>query len=286
MLEGKPYKLTAGKIDRINQKEHLVVSTGPLTCEGSPAPNDVFFEIYVSAGPDGKHYAPGPVGVAAMLVRGAGSDGPGFVMGGAELHGVLTLEPGDWAPGNKVKGSLRIDDISEDKKATYTGSSPFEATVCELAADPEADLATPAEADKGPASGTLGGAAFTAKSAIAILSHDARRDVDQIDEIHLFDSEVDCTTYQRVDGTVVRITGTAGASGKDVFVGAPQPRDLWWGANFHLQGPAWVKFDAIELKEGAEVKGSVYGEATAARAKKYPKSAGKLSGTFTAKVCK
>jgi hypothetical protein len=285
-FEGKTMTFKGGKIDHVNQKERLVLSTGPLSCESDPGPNDTVLEIYMSPGPGGKYYAPGPVGVKALLSMGAGSTDKMYVLGGGELYGVLTLEPGEWKKDNKVKGTIRIDDASEDKKATYTGSSPFEATVCELAADPEGDTPLAEDAGKDPAKGKLGELDFAFKSGIAVLHHDAKRDVDEIEEIQLYKADVDCASYASNKERPVRIVGNAGASGKDVVVGAPQPRDIWWESSNHLQGPAWVKFDAIDIKEGGEIKGSVYGEATPARAKKYPKNGGKLAGTFTAKVCK
>jgi hypothetical protein len=283
-FDGKPYKFTSATIESVNGHDTLKLSTGALKCGDEAADGDTTLSIDVQKGPGGKHYAPGPMATPVELYNSKQE----FAIGNT-LHGVLTTEPAEWKEGNKVKGTLRIADAAEDQKGTYTASGSFEATVCEMSEDPEGFQALPEEADKGPVSGTVGGKPFTFKSGIAELRHDKARDVDEILTIDLFDTAVDCTNYRNDKGMKLGIGGAAGASGKDVIVGSPQPWSMGWmvnGTNYFFQGPLWVKFDAIELKEGSVIKGSLHGEANPALAKEHPDGAGKLSGTFTATVCK
>lgn len=227
------------------QTENLVLTTGAPGCSGNNKEGDTQLSISIPIGPGGKHFSPGPFAVSASVTNEKDKFAASFV------DGVVNIEPGEWKVGNKIKGTLRIDDaeMKDDKKLSYTGSGSFEAEICALA-DP-ADLgfqATPADFEKTPATGSFGGGdKFTFKSGIAVLSHNRARDIDEITEIHLFDSDVTCDNQ--------------------VF------------------GPQFVKFDAIELKEGSVIKGSVYLE-TATSAAKDPKRAGKVSGSFTATVCK
>jgi hypothetical protein len=275
-LEGKPFKFVSAKISDAAGVDRITLSTGALTCDADPASGDTTLSVDVGQGPGGKHFAPGPIGVDIELYN----EEQEFSIGNT-LRGVLTLEPGEWKVGNKVKGTLRFEDVKDDKR--YNGTGSFEAVVCDFG---ERDLkfpAVPEAADASPVSGNLGGEKFTYKSAIAQLSHDAARNIDFIEAITLSDAAIDCSNWTRSAGTRVTV-GATGASGKDVFIGTHQPTQIGWfknGSNTFLNGSSWIKYDALELNEGSEVKGSIYGEAA-----KDAKYAAKLSGTFIAKVCK
>ncbi|MBA3541424.1 MAG: hypothetical protein H0T79_17565 [Deltaproteobacteria bacterium] len=290
-FEGTQYKFISARISPDNGVhpsgavyggDALVLSTAPPGgCDAAHTESDVELLVHIGHGPGGKRFAPGPLGVTFMI------DGtPHFLAVG--VKGVLNINAGEWKVGNKVTGTVRLADAQghDDKKLTYTGSGSFEAEVCALNGPELEAQATPASADQGPATGTLGDVTLTFKSGLAFLEPNATREAEQIGEIRLFDAAVDCTNWR---GANIRIEGSTGAVGKDVFIGSPQLRQIYFTSGDKetaLLGPAWVKFDALELKEGTEIKGSVHGEARNANLKQNPKVAGRLSGTFTAKVCK
>jgi hypothetical protein len=276
-LEGKPFKFTNAKISDAAGADRITLSTGALACDADPTSGDTTLTVDVGQGPGGKHFAPGPFGVDIELYN----EKQEFAIGNT-LRGVLTLEPGEWKAGNKIKGTLRFEDAKDDKK--YSGKGSFEAVVCDFGEREVSYPPTPETADAGPVSGTLGGEKFTVKTAVANLRHDDALNVDYIDNITLSDAEINCN--KSINGMMVNFG--ARAMGKDVFTGTPLPTRVGWfkgGTNYGLKGSGWVKYDTIELKEGGEVKGSLFAEAAGSYAKD-PKMAAKVSGTFTAKVCK
>jgi|GEM_PF-4290346 len=282
-FEGKPYKFISAVIVSDGTDDRFRLSTGALGCGDEPKPADTILEFEVGLGPGGKHFSPGPLVISGSVY----GDDQKFVID-SFLYAIVNLTPGEWKEGNKVKGTIRIDDADNDPAVVYKGEGSFEATVCETENDSRYQ-ATPEAADAGPVTGTLGGEKFTAKGAIAILSHDSERDRDEISSIRLFDAPVDCDNYSEKKGLDVQIQGYGGSSGTDIFLGAPQPRRLNYrqgSTQFFLSGPAWIKFDALELKEGTEVKGSFHAEASTEKVKADAKYAGRLSGSFTAKVCR
>jgi hypothetical protein len=282
-LEGTQYKFLSAKIDNGIQTERLVLTTAAGGCATPYTTGDITLTVDLQPGPGGKHFAPGPLGVYLDVT----SEKVKFAK--SSLSGVINIEPGDWKVGSKVKGTLRFADADgfDDKKVKYTGSGSFEAEICALAGD-DRYQAAPETVDNAPVTGNLAGSKFTFNSGVATLGK-SKLDEDQITEIELFDTAVDCTSYKASKGQHVIIMGSGGASGKDVFIGTPQQRSFSFrtpdGAQNFILGPNWVKFDAIELKEGGAVKGSLYSETGTGKAKEDPKRASKLSGTFTVKVC-
>jgi hypothetical protein len=286
-FEGRTLKFTA-TINTGSQFENLTLTTGAAGCSGVYQEGDTTLSINIPLGPGGKHFSPGPFAVSAALTNEKDKFATNFT------DGVIDLEPGEWKVGNKIKGSLRIDDATkkDDKTLTYTGSGSFEAEICGLS-DPN-DLgfqATPAEFETTPATGSFGGGdKFVFKSGIAELSHNDARNIDEVKYFHLFDTVVTCDNWEKDKdkGVRVELLSNHGVSGKDLLIGTPQTTQAYYyphGKQNQVYGPQFVKFDAIELKEGGVIKGSLYLE-TATSYAKDPKRAGKISGAFTATVCK
>jgi hypothetical protein len=282
-LEGKPYKFATVKIVDGSKTANLVFTTATGGCAQEYKTGDIELAIKMEKGPGGKYFAPGPVGVDADIT----SENVKFET--SSLTSILTVEPGEWKVGNKIKGTLRINDAdgSDDKKVTYTGSGSFVAEICALPGD-EAFAASPESVDKTPIAGSLGDQKFAFKGGIAHLGK-AKTGEDQIAEIDLYDSAVDCSSASGTKGGHLMLMGNGGATGKDVFVGTPQQRSISFrdpgGAQVFVSGPSWVKFDTIDLKEGGDVKGSLFAESSPDDVKQYPKRAVKLAGTFAVKVC-
>ncbi|CAN5671993.1 hypothetical protein BH09MYX1_BH09MYX1_41280 [soil metagenome] len=287
-FEGKPLKFTA-TINTASQNDGLSLTTGAPGCSGEYKEGDTTLSIDIPLGPGGKHFSPGPFAVSALLTNEKDKFATSFV------DGVINIEPGEWKVGNKIKGTLRIDDAEkkDDKTFTYAGSGSFEAEICGMA-DP-ADLAyqaTPVEFEKTPATGSFGGGdKFVFKSGIAELSHNDARNIDEVSYFHLFDTEVTCDNWRtgKDKGVRVELLSHHGVSGKDLLTGTPQTTASYYyphGKQTQISGPQFVKFDTIELKDGGKISGSLYLETASYLVKRDPKTAGKISGAFTATVCK
>ncbi len=286
-FEGKTLKFTA-TIDQATQVDSLTLTTGAPGCGGTYKEGDTTISIDIPLGPGGKHMSPGPFAISAHLTNEKDKLASDFA------DGVINIEPGEWKVGNKIKGTLRLDDATkkDDKTFTYTGSGSFEAEICGLADTNDLGFqATPAEFETTPATGSFGGGdKFVFKSGIAELSHNDDRNIDEVKYFHLFDTVVTCDNWEKDKdkGVRVELLSNHGVSGKDLLIGTPQTTSAYYyphGKQNQVFGPQFVKFDAIELKEGGVIKGSLYLE-TATRDAKDPKKAGKISGAFTATVCK
>ena len=290
-LEGKDYKFPAAYIKSASQKDQLVLTTVTGGCDASLTDADIELDFDLPAGPGGKHFAPGPLGgyVDISTIKSQFKE-----QGRGLYETTVTLEKGDFKQGDKVKGTLKFgpDVSTEDgKKYEYSGSGAFEATVCDLTSDLKFQ-ATPDTAGTDPVTGTLGKAPFTMKSAFATLEHDEARNTDYVNEIFLLPADATCETLSAEKGkaTFVKIYGREGASGTQKLVGAPQPRLVYFSPDGKGQqqiwGSSWVKFDQIDLAEKGTIKGSVYAETVPYDAKEHPERVGKLSGAFSATVCK
>ena len=285
-FEGKNYKFLSAKIKGWGVDDAITLSTAAGGCDVESKEGDIELLIQVGQGPGGKHFAGQPLAVKMELT----SEKEPF--DARSLDGVVTIGEGEWKEGGKVKGVLSLDDAENgETKKLYKGFGSFEAVVCGLAADYERYQGTAVEADKAPFSGNLGATKFAFKKGMAMVVHDRDRDIDVISEIGLFESDVTCETWseQTKTGNWVKLFGTDGARGKEVFLGTAQQRTLMFsrdGDTKVASGPAWVKFDALDFKPNSVVKGSVHFEASAPAVKADPTIAGRLSGTFSAIVCK
>lgn len=285
-LEGKPYKFLSAKIDTATQQDSIELSTRAGGCDRDYQEGDTLVSVSIPRGPGGKHFAPGPLFVSVLMTNEKEKFEEDYA------NGVITIEPGEWKVGNKIKGTLRFkdrDEADDGSMKEYVGEGSFEAVVCGLASDDYAYQVLPETADAGPAKGEADGIPFTFKSGVAMLTHDDDNNVDRIQAIELFDTDVTCAERE-MKGPKVTLYSPGGAQAGEPIVGAPQTTTIYWDApgkdHRTVYGPNWVKFDAIELKEGAVIKGTVHAEAAAKDVRDDPTKAARLSGSFTATVCK
>lgn len=289
-IEGKPYKFASAKIVASDHGESVVLSTGAGGCAAEKADTDTVIAAFVPRGPGGKHYAPGPLQVEFTIVN----QKENFASDNSFLTGVLTLDPAsDWKQGGKVKGTFSFDDVAkaeDDSLKKYTGAGSFTADVCELGGE-YAYQALPDAADAGPAKGEAGGIKFEFKSGTAYMSHDDKRNIDKIQEITLYTTDVTCETKDTAKGPRVTLFNPGGARGPKPIVGSAQTVSAIYFKeegkdNVTLRGPSSVKFDALDLKIDGEIKGTLHAEAPESDVKADPKAAGRISGSFSAKICK
>ncbi|MFO0612331.1 MAG: hypothetical protein U0414_07080 [Polyangiaceae bacterium] len=277
-IEGKTYTFKTVTISTQNQVDVLELSTAEGGCKAETKDSDLRITFDLPLGPGGKHFAPGPIvgplREGSKLTKG---------MNGAA---VVTLEKGDVKKGDKVKGTLQFDWKKGD--LAYTGKGGFEAQVCEELMGDFRYQATPEKADEKPAAGEIEGTKWASKSAVVVLG--TLDGVDVVQSVDLFDGKVDCKSYGEAAGKKHVSFTTNLPLPSDVFkyVGAPQPAAaLSYGdakKKTDVFGPIWVKFDALDAKDGGTAKGSLFGE-TAENKKKDGKPS-KISGTFEAAVCK
>lgn len=294
---GKPFEATfAGKpvtfasVNITNGVTHPVLrlTTDKTGCQQGYTSGDTMLEIDLQPGPGGKYFAPGPFGATAHLTNEVAKYVTSY------LDTYVTFEPGEWKAGNKIKGTLSIDaaDHSGDKKETYTGSGSFEAEICEMPDTTRNDVyaAAPETVDKGPVTGMVGKGKFTFGGGIALLRKKDNGEL-AIGEIDLFDAPVDCDSGRHQGKTnKLRLADDGGATSKHNLPGTFQQRNIWLdtpnsGQSQHA-GPEWVKLDQIDLKDGGDVKGSLYSATTDYEAKQYPDRVINVAGTFAVKVCK
>ncbi len=287
-IEGKPYTFPGAYIDMATQNDTIKISTRAGGCGTEEVEGDVVLDIRLAAGPGGKRFAGSPHAVGVSIKN----DKEDYASDGRDLAGVLWLEPAEWKVGGKVKGVLKFDDIAKASDETYkqySGYGAFEAEMCNLSTDDWRYQATPEKADDGPAKGEGGGIKFAFKSGIAVMRFDEPRKIDRIEEIHLFDADVTCDDFSSAKGPHIRLRDLGGARGPTPLVGTHQEvKDVTFKEDgkddLMVSGPGWIKFDALELKDGAEVKGTVHVESSTAKSN--PATPSRLSGSFTAKVCK
>lgn len=286
-IEGKPYTFPGVTITAATQRDAIKLSTRAGGCGTEEVEGDVVLDVRVAAGPGDKHFAPGPHAVGVTIKN----DKADYASDGRELMGVLTLDATSWKPGAKVKGVLKFDDVAkaaDDSYQAYSGYGSFEAEVCDVSTSAWRYQPTPEQADAGPAKGEGGGITFAFKSGVAVMRHDDARKLDRIEELHLFDADVTCATFADAKGPHVKLKSPGGAHGPRPLIGSPQDVEVTFKQDgkddFDVTGPAWIKFDTLELKEGAAAKGTVHAEASTATSNPMPP--GRLSGAFTAVVCK
>lgn len=286
-IEGKPYTFPGVTISAATQRDVIKLSTRAGGCGTEEVDGDVVLDVRVAAGPGGKHFAPGPHAVGVSIKN----EKEDYASDGRELTGVLWLDATEWKAGAKVKGVLKFDDLAkaaDESYKQYSGYGAFEAEVCDVSTADWRYQPTPEQADAGPAKGEGGGIKFAFKSGVAVMRHDDARKLDRIEELHLFDADVTCDTFAAAKGPHVRLKSPGGASGPRPLIGTPQDVEVTYKedgkADFDVYGPAWIKFDTLELKEGTEAKGTVHAESSTAASNPMPPS--RLSGGFTVKVCK
>ncbi len=277
-IEGKSYTFKTVTITTQNQVDVLELSTAEGGCKTEPKDTDLRIAFDLPLGPGGKHFAPGPIvgpvhEATALTKR---MNGPA----------VVTLDKGDMKKGDKVKGTLAFDWKKGD--LAYTGKGDFEALVCDELMGDFRYQATPEKADEKPAAGDVEGAKWASKSSVVVLETVDGADV--VKSVELFDGKVDCKNVGEARAKKHLAFTTSLPLPSDIFkyVGVAQPAQslliVEGKKQSGIYGPVWVKFDALDAKDGGAAKGSLYGE-TAENKKKDGKPS-KISGTFEGVVCK
>ncbi|HEY6460176.1 MAG TPA: hypothetical protein VIY73_08490, partial [Polyangiaceae bacterium] len=179
---------------------------------------------------------------------------------------------------------------------SYLGAGTFDAPLC--AVDPATASLEPAPpvppAPAAPLVATVGGASFTAKSAVAYAFHDDESSDDTISSIELYpDAGVTCANRTAPHEQSVRLA-VRGLTSADPATGTPYvvneatfvsriPRDTGVpSGNQNLAGKGIVTFDAIGFKPGDHLTGRAEVDGAPGT---QPDRAGKISGTFDAVVC-
>lgn len=277
-IEGKDYTFKTITITTQNQVDVLEFSTAEGGCKAEGKDTDLRIAFDLPLGPGGKHFAPGPIvgNVRESTSLTKRMKGPASV----------TLENGEMKKGDKVKGTLSFD--WKKGENAYSGNGSFEALICDELMGEFRYQATPEKADEKPAAGEVEGKKWSSKSAVVVL--DTVDGADVVKSVELFEGKVDCKSFG--DALAKKhlsfSTNLPAPSDKFKYVGLPQPAQslliVEGKKQSGIYGPVWVKFDALDAKDGGAAKGSLFGE-TAENKKKDGKPS-KISGTFEAVVCK
>jgi hypothetical protein len=181
-------------------------------------------------------------------------------------------------------------DVPETR--TFHVEGAFDVPLCEPASVEDARV--PESAGEAPLSATLVEMErFVPESALAIVQHDEKNDVDFVSSVQLFAARVDCATLREslaeLDSLGLK---SFGLSARTRTPSAPMPAS----ASFHFNRAAgkrpipkwlghppdvlgaqgWVTFDTVGFAEGAILRGSAHFDGV-------PLS---LDGRFEARVCR
>ncbi|GAC1520353.1 MAG: hypothetical protein NVS3B10_21740 [Polyangiales bacterium] len=301
-LEGKAVDFAFGRAFARFGGLHVVLSSVPTSC-GAVGPVDgTTLELDLPPGPKGNFFAGATIGVEVWLHDARTA----FVQGrAAPWQSALTLD--ETAGSGRIAGSLDfatryVESAVDGGKRAFVseGRGRFSAEICDREALPAKVVAAPDESPDAPLAGTLGGAPFRARSAIATVFTDVASGQRYVESLSFHDAEVDCATHfahAQTERTVV-LKDLGGMGGPhmlpgpppaDAFVSAPQKDATGKSAPVsHALGRAhraWARLDPIELakaKSGDVVNGAAF--ATADDDTK-PSEAGTIAGTFSAKIC-
>lgn len=277
---GSPAKLTYGVATPSEHALLVELSTHPRKCGDSGAvASEKRLTLSVPRAPHGSLLVGGPTDVVVELFDRSTRVDTG------QRWSSLEVEPFTGKKGEMVRGKLRV----RNEKGADEASGSFSVMLCE----DTAATAAPVFAAH-PAIGTLVGAPFTAKHAIAWVANvDGVR---RIEEVQLFSSDVPCRSAGAREWSepVLTLSGIGGASEKNLLLGAAQ-RVSTARASLHKKPPGsppdgsqWtgailddaIRFDALELTPGSALKGAILIDEASEDGKKTA-----LDGTFEGKVC-
>jgi hypothetical protein len=267
---------------------------------GGASPMVVNFDL--PPGPGGRYFAGQPVGphvVGFSLPGGHPKDS--FALGPQTTK--VSLEPFKAEKGSRVRGSIEFHSRSSPQQTrlasgdtnryTYDGKGSFDLLLCKV--PDKLPASAPDKADAAAVTGTVAGAPFTAKSALAFVFADDRSPKDGAFALHnveLYpDAGVTCATRTR-EKLSVDSGEIGGANTTAPVLNAPQPVSFSQDVSSSTArggrkvseaglGSGWVSLDAIDLTDGGHVKGMMFvvGEG------KQKKNQAKLGGHFDATVC-
>lgn len=293
-----------------DQKLSLVLSTDEkLDCQNAKYGSD-YVQIELGAGPDGTFFAGKEIAKSYFVYAEALRP----VLDGNSLY--VT------APFTRIKlGAFKTGDASfdlglsvslnkqhKDKSVPVRGGGHVKVQICKdrnkEAFDGIVANAKAPAAKAGPVGGKVGKAAFQSKGALAIVAYDKANDVELVESINFYGSAATCEEALKdvfsgggVQGigwqalylpltAKNRLLGTAtplSLSGSDFKSEAGKFRST--SLNFDGASTGWIRIDEASLDENGTVKGALVAD-SGPRPPKDADSAGRLDGTFTAKVCK
>ncbi len=268
------------KPERINTYEMatLVLSAGTQSCGGGD--DALRIELTLHAGPGGRLFAGDPYPLDMIQLEPPKKFVDIYRIMSPYLE--LQLDKGATiTKGEHVKGRLEFD-FRQGGKA-YQGSGTFDALVCETGT--LVALAEPK--DTGPLVGSAGGGTFVAKNAIATLRHDEQNNIDYIDDLSFYSSEVTCADADTAKTTRrprLLLPHRLGVTSRRQYLGTTIPMVFSYAAaadDYVQLDEGWIRIDAVELRAGGTLKGALSVEP------KSFSSAGKakFAGSFSATIC-
>jgi len=279
---------------------HVTLSTEKIGCSyATPGDESYQIDLDLSPGPGGTYYAGHAIGVAvswnsARLKLKQTHAGPHQTK--------LLLDPFVAKDGEHLKGTLWVDQTTKVSRPDgtrvqydYRARGSFDLVICPgygaaVGLDPLAKTAGP-----GLVTGTFGGHAFTAKSALAFVQKDWSSGLHYLDSIELYAvEEPPCSDRYKLTATEHLTVRAIGGSGTLFPLTGQQPMEpaftvpktipggsgypKWFGGG---QRRGWVQFDAFDLS-ATKLSGDLFAESSPGSK---PEETGKLTGHFSAKIC-
>jgi hypothetical protein len=239
---------------------------------------DVYVAIRLPPGRDGRYFSGQTLPPQTTVYAAKGDDNRYDVT----ALSTLTLDEFELQEGGKIKGTLEVQHKRKDGDVEVKLAGRFEAEICRV----PSPVDVPPVATT-PATGKLGSASFTHKSAVLVMAHDEGNQIDHADTLYLYTKPgVNCDT-DRTDraktGDHVRVWGFGGVSSKVKTTGAIIPANAGVEdktGNMNLaDANAWVQFDEVALEVNGPAKGTMMIDGGG-------RNGARVSGTFSAIVCK
>ncbi len=305
-IEGRPLQFRHGKAYATSDTLHVVLSTEKTACSFAPGTEEAYrIRFELKPGPAGRFFTGTPTGVGANFE----SRRTRLAITAADPYLVTaTIDPFVLKAGSHVRGRLEFDvkfvktKVDRSKQAYQSkGAGYFDVEICDDGRAFKVLKGQPLEVPDGDVTGTFANQKFVFKSSIANVWHDPDNAQDYIDSIVFFPiSGITCANQwdQRDKVNLLVIRSIGGAGSRQRFINSPQPASVSFflpkldadgndttDSIYFLGGGAeraWVRFDKLDFKAGANVTGSVYADS---REGSKIEEEGRIAGRFRAKVC-
>lgn len=239
----------------------------PHTCSDPRNDEPDMVQFNVLSGPGGKYFVGQPQFARVFAHSESRDDLPAYASS-------VTVEPFEAKADAHIKGTIAVEWKKGDKLVKVSG--PFDATICN---NPDTSRKVLPESVDKPLAGTIGKKNVSAKTTIAELKRDEANGVDHVEKLYFFPKAMTCKDYFAKRGEAFLIARDFGAANsKQNAANTFQPVD------FDSPGSGWVKFDALDLKDGGTITGSIaanYSDPGSDEKKHVD-----VAGTFSAMVCK
>lgn len=274
------------------------ISTEPLGCaKREPSPGSVTITFDVAAGPGASFFAGHVISVPVWLRTASAS---AFTQPAAvsARHVRLRLEPFKLKAGERVLGEL---EIADPRAGMMNGRGRVELELCDDYPKLANVTGLPATVPAQDISGLVDGRAFRPRSALAILAHDPEGGPDYLEKLAFFENDARCQPYiDRTEPDHRDVLGIHlsfdrfGVTTRRLPVKTPLHAYIGdWSLDFKrtaegltmssiglTTGPnAWLSFDALDLKPGAILRGSLVASTSTRDENSL------LQGRFEAVVC-